>query len=157
MKLLRDDLVKTMVTAQRFTIGDKLARALGFFLGALFVASGVAKLWDIYAFSEVVRRYGILPESLVVPVSILVPFVEFVLGVMLLMYFRLRIVSIGLTLLVASFTILSFIRYKGGDVSECGCFGKLFQRQFGWGLFAENFALILALLTIIVHDEKVGF
>ncbi len=115
-------------------------------LGIVFIVSGAAKMWDIYGFSNVVRGYGILPESLVVPVSIIIPFAEFVLGTMLLMNFYSRAASLLLFVMVIVFTGLSAMKYFSGNTSNSGCFGKLIDRNINPNLFVENAALVVALL-----------
>ena len=115
-------------------------------LGIVFIVSGAAKMWDIYGFSNVVRGYGILPESLVVPVSIIIPFAEFVLGTMLLMNFYSRTASLSLFVMVIVFTGLSAMKYFSGNTSNSGCFGKLIDRNINPNLLVENAALVVALL-----------
>jgi len=114
--------------------------------GIVFVVSGAAKMWDIYGFSNVVRGYGILPESLVVPVSIIIPFAEFVLGTMLLMNFYSRTASLSLFVMVIVFTGLSAMKYLGGRTTDCGCFGGLVKRN-GWSYFVQNGFVLAALLV----------
>ena len=115
-------------------------------LGNFFIVSGLAKMWDIYGFSNVVRGYGILPESLVVPVSIIIPFAEFVLGTTLLMSFYSRPASLSLFVMVVVFTGLSAMKYFSGNTSNSGCFGKLIDRNINPNLLVENAALVVALL-----------
>jgi len=114
--------------------------------GIVFVVSGAAKMWDIYGFSNVVRGYGILPESLVVPVSIIIPFAEFVLGTMLLMNFYSRTASLSLFVMVIVFTGLSAMKYLGGRTTDCGYFGGLVKRN-GWSYFVQNGFVLAALLV----------
>jgi uncharacterized membrane protein YphA (DoxX/SURF4 family) len=114
--------------------------------GIVFIVSGAAKMWDIYGFSNVVRGYGILPESLVVPVSIIIPFAEFVLGTTLLMNFYSRAASLLLFVMVIVFTGLSAMKYFSGNTSNSGCFGKLIDRNINPNLLVENAALVVALL-----------
>ena len=117
-------------------------------LGNLFIVSGLAKMWDIYGFSNNVSSYGVLPTSLVVPVSIIVPFAEFVLGIMLLINFHPSIASLSLLAMVVVFTGLSAMKYFSGSASDCGCFGKLGEREITSSFFIINATLIIALFTL---------
>ncbi|MHB2153941.1 MauE/DoxX family redox-associated membrane protein [Calditrichota bacterium GD2] len=45
------------------------------------------------------------------------------------------------------FTALSAYKYFSGDISDCGCFGKLLQRKTDEKLFIEN-ALLMVLFTL---------
>ena len=62
-------------------------------LGIVFVISGVAKMRDIYGFSNIVSGYGILPDSLVVPVSIIIPFAEFISALILMDNYHMKVSS----------------------------------------------------------------
>jgi len=124
------------------------------FLGVVFIVSGEAKMWDIYGFSRVVSGYRFLPESLIVPVSIIVPFAEFVFGLMLLLNLNPRVASLSLLMMVVMFSILSAVRYFSGDISDCGCFGKLIHRSVDWKFFTENIMLIGGLVVIIIKTTN---
>lgn len=132
-----------------------LRLALRMLLGIVFVVSGVAKMWDIYGFSKIVSGYGVLSESMIVPVSILIPFAEFILGMMLLLNFHARVASLSLLVMVVVFTGLSAMRYLSGATSDCGCFGEVLQRKINANLFVENAALIVALSLIKLKTKKI--
>ncbi|MGB9774548.1 MAG: MauE/DoxX family redox-associated membrane protein [Bacteroidota bacterium] len=131
-----------------------LARALEFSLGGLFTVSGIAKLLDPYSFSVVVGSYGILPKFLVVPVSILIPLLEFLLGAMLLLEFHVRLASLWLGAMVVLLTVVHFFGYKGGDASGCGCFVKLIQRSSDVALILENVGVVVGLCIIVVLTTR---
>ena len=124
-------------------------------VGFVFVASGLAKMWDIYGFSKIVSGYGVLPEGLVVPVSIIIPFIEFVLGVMVLVNFHVRTASLGLLAMVVIFTGFSAMKYFSGGASDCECFGDIVERKISWSFFAQNLALVLG-LTITKNKKSEG-
>ncbi len=126
-------------------------------LGIVFVVSGAAKMWDIYGFSKIVSNYGVLsrlvgipsgPESMIVPVTIIIPFAEFMLGGMLLVNYHVRAASLSLLIMVVMFTGFSAVKYFSGNVSGCGCFGKLAERKTNASLFVENAALVAALFPL---------
>ena len=103
----------------RMTVGLVALRVI---IGVVFIVSGLAKMWDTYSFAEIVRSYGFLPESLVVPVAILIPSAEFFFGLMLLLSeiplagnFHPRTASISLLLMVVIFTGLSAVKYFSQD------------------------------------------
>lgn len=123
-------------------------------IAIVFIVSGAAKLWDIYGFSVVVRGYWPLPESLVIPISMLIPFAEVVLGAMLLIDLHSQVATLSLLTMVLAFTGLSAFRYLGGNISDCGCFGELARRKIGGGLFIENALLIIALSFTVPKNTK---
>jgi len=126
-------------------------------LGLVFVVSGVAKMWDVYGFSETVRSYNLLPESLIVFVSALIPLVEFTLGVMLVLNYLPRFTTFALIGMVLVFTFLTYVRYRSGDISDCGCYGKLLQRSIDGMYFIQNGVILLGLLMNSISPQKGGF
>lgn len=116
-------------------------------LGMIFLASGVLKLVDIHDFSEDVIRYGIIPESVALTISIVIPLSEFVLGGMLLLNYRTGIARLLLIGMVVIFTAVSGIKYMRGGETDCGCFGKVVERKTDTRLFIENAAIVAALLS----------
>ncbi|MGC8898641.1 MAG: MauE/DoxX family redox-associated membrane protein, partial [Bacteroidota bacterium] len=128
-------------------LSGMFGRLLQRFLGLVFIISGVAKMWDVYGFSEIARDYHILPQAFVIPFSILVPFAEFVLGLMLVLNYLPKISSLTLLLMVSMFTVFTLLRYASGNASECGCFGTLIHRGVDWKFFAENIMLIGGLVV----------
>lgn len=92
--------------------------------GGIFIYASIDKIIDPKGFSGVVENYAILPEMLVNPVALFLPFVELVCGVLLVAgVFSLSaaVVLNGLTV----FFILAFIvnLFRGIDVA-CGCFSN---------------------------------
>jgi len=124
-------------------------------LGLGFIVSGGAKMWDLYGFSRIVSDYGILPEPLIIPFSVLVPFAEFVLGMMLVLNYLPDISSFPLLLMVSVFTVFTFVRYASGSTSECGCFGKLIRRSVDWKFLAGNIMLIAGLVVTIKKPQTI--
>lgn len=114
-------------------------------LAIVFIVSGAAKMWDIYGFCEIVGSYGVLPESLNVAVSVLIPFTEILFGGMLISNLHSQTARLSLLIMVGVFTALSAMKYSSGAQRDCGCFGEIIERKTGVGLFAENAALIIAL------------
>ena len=115
--------------------------------GIVFIVSGAAKMWDIYGFSNVVRGYGILPESLVVPVSIIIPFAEFVLGTMLLMSFYSRAASLLLLVMVVTSAALLGVKRFSYGVSNFKYFSGVARRKCRPCLLCLNGLFTLALLN----------
>ena len=142
------DRSKVLVARMQHGTWVSAKSVLRIILGNVFIVSGLAKTWDIYGFSKIVSGYGVLPEGLVLPVSIIVPFAEFVLGIMLLINFHPRIASLSLLAMVVVFTGFSAVIYFTGNTSDCGCFGKLGEREIDSNFFIVNVTLIVAISTL---------
>ncbi|MDZ7362382.1 MAG: DoxX family membrane protein [candidate division KSB1 bacterium] len=125
-------------------------------VGLIFVISGCAKFWNLYTFADSLSNYAVLPKFLVVPASVLIPLFEVASGLMILINCYLRILSRALIIMILGFTVVTFAKYLSGDVTDCGCFGRLFERKNDWSLVAENFLLILMLGFVSMGNKKMN-
>ncbi|MFH1146557.1 MAG: MauE/DoxX family redox-associated membrane protein, partial [Pseudomonadota bacterium] len=106
----------------RFTRHPTVVLILRLFLGGVFVYASWDKLCHPAGFAEAVYRYRILPEILVNPVAILVPWLELLAGILLISGLFLRGALLVSTGLLATFlAALGFNLVRGMDV-DCGCF-----------------------------------
>lgn len=98
-----------------------LYRLLRWFLGCIFIYSGITKLCAPITFAVLVDAYGLVPEPLLMSVAVVIPFMEVLAGSGLMVDLRgsLAVVT-GLLLLFVA--ILGFGIWMGLDV-DCGCFG----------------------------------
>ncbi len=101
----------------------RLTRAAAFILAAFFILSGIGKLLDVQAFQATVRTYGLGPFSAVVAPA-LPPF-EILLGIIMMVRPRSRLLATCATLLLAVFTAGFIFAHFFGGVQDCGCFGKI--------------------------------
>lgn len=98
--------------------------ALGFRLGlgGLFLFACFHKIIDPADFALSVATYGILPDSTINLMAIILPWVELISGIMIVVGFKSRAASLLIFGMLLMFTIsLSFALSKGLDMS-CGCF-----------------------------------
>jgi putative oxidoreductase len=105
----------------------KLARFLvRIALGALFIFAGITKAYDPGAFAIEIQRYNLIPWMPAALASIYLPWLEIILGALLVVkrFERGTLLLIGCLLLVFTFALASAtVRGLGID---CGCFGKAF-------------------------------
>ena len=90
-------------------------------LGGVFIYAGGTKLMAPRIFAVLIEAYGIVPDSLLMPVAIGLPFMEVVAGFGLLFDIRGSLAVIS-GLLVLFMVILGYGIWMGLDV-DCGCFG----------------------------------
>ncbi|MCK8601865.1 cation diffusion facilitator family transporter [Desulfoferrobacter suflitae] len=91
-------------------------------LGAIFIFASIDKIWHPILFAEAVYNYQILPDAAVNLTAILLPWLELVLGVLLVFGLWLPgTVLLANMLLVSFFGALLFNSARGLDV-HCGCF-----------------------------------
>lgn len=91
-------------------------------LGVIFIAASIDKIWHPAAFAEAVHNYQVLPDAAVNLTAIVLPWLELVLGALLILGTWLPgAVLLANVLLVAFFSALLFNMVRGLDV-HCGCF-----------------------------------
>ena len=96
-------------------------RIIRFALSAVFFWSGVSKLFSPESFAVIIEAYGLIPEGLIMPMSIGLPALEVILAMGLLVDIRGSLM--GTTVILFLFmAILGYGIHLGLDV-DCGCFG----------------------------------
>ena len=115
-------------------------------LGLAMLAAGAAKLAS--------RRWpadarGLGTPTWAVP---LVPWVELVLGALLVVGVVRPLVAIATAVLLAAFTALLSARLARGERPPCACFGRLSTRPISWWSVARNLVLIALAVTIAVSS-----
>ncbi|MHB1127579.1 MAG: MauE/DoxX family redox-associated membrane protein [Bacillota bacterium] len=118
-------------------------------LGILFVYTGLTKCINPYGFRTVVLSYGLLPPILALPAAIIVPWVEVLLGGMLITGFMVGIASLGLAILLAGFITILLLKYGQTLPYGCGCFtlrGK--EETVDAKLIIRDLVILAATLTV---------
>lgn len=134
--------------------GNRLTAAVRLLLGAMLLLSGALKLPDPGQFAQVVARYDIIPAGLVPYTAVLVPALETVLGLMVLVGYRIRAAACISLAMMVSFAVFITINLARGRSFECGCFNAgILGIEFGetvsaWLvvrdlIFAAGFALLV--------------
>jgi uncharacterized membrane protein YphA (DoxX/SURF4 family) len=127
---------------------DWLYLSARLFLGGLFIYASADKILKPADFARAVYNYQILPDGLINPAALVLPWLELLLGLCLVSgkwMFGAMIWSNGL--LWAFFLALLFNRYRGLDV-HCGCFSTRLDPADTvptvWYLLRDAFFLIVA-------------
>lgn len=96
-------------------------RIIRIILAGIFLWSGIAKLLAPASFAVIIEAFGLIPESWVMPLALVLPALEVIAAVGLLIDIRgsLAVVS-GMLVLFAA--ILLYGIQLGLDI-DCGCFG----------------------------------
>ena len=105
-------------------IGNYISLIDRVILGTVFIFAGSAKITHIDSLIWETEQYRILPESLVPLFSQLLPYLELVIGSLLILGIFTRISSLGSTLLLLAFTIAKISALaRGLEIETCPCFG----------------------------------
>ena len=95
-------------------------RLVRFSLGFVFIYAGLSKLLDPKAFARVLSQYDLIPESLLAPVAIGLPALEFLAGLGLIFAIR---GSLGIIFgLLITFVIVLWYGILHNLNIDCGCF-----------------------------------
>ena len=114
-------------------------------VGAVFLVSGVAKLARPLVWRSQATDLG----APAVAASSL-PFLEVVLGAMLVVQWQRTAIAVVAAAVLAAFTGLLAVRMRQGRRPPCACFGSLSTRPIGWRHLARNSALFsIALVAAI--------
>ena len=93
-------------------------------VGVIFIAASIDKILHPAAFAQMIYNYQILPDAFINVTAIVLPWVELVLGTLLILglWFPGTVVLANL-LLLAFFGSLLFNLARGLDI-HCGCFSS---------------------------------
>ena len=120
-----------------------------YFVGSLFIFSGLIKLNDPVGFSFKLEEYFgptvfdidfLIPT--VLPMAIFIVIVEVVLGVFLIIGYKKNITIWSLLLMIIFFTFLTWYSAYFNKVTDCGCFGDAIKLT-PWESFTKDVVLLV--------------
>jgi len=141
-------------------------------VGILFIFSGIVKANDPLGFSYKLEEYfeefaklgqyvGFLEpffhfcHDYALPQAIFIVILEVVLGVGILVRYRVKLMSWLLLLLIVFFTILTFASAYFGIVKTCGCFGDAIPLT-AWESFYKDLFLLVLILIIFLRQKTIS-
>lgn len=131
------------------------------FVGILFIISGFIKLNDPVGFSFKLEEYfsqGVLDlpffEPHALTISILVVIFEVLVGVMLLVGFRVKFTVWSLLLMIVGFTFLTFYSAYFNKVTDCGCFGDAIKLT-PWESFTKDIILLILIIILFIGQKYI--
>jgi uncharacterized membrane protein YphA (DoxX/SURF4 family) len=92
-------------------------------LAGVFLYSGYVKIHPTLQFAIAITGYKLVPERLILPLATYLPWAEMLLGLLLLIGWKIRYVSTGAAGLLLVFIVVLAITYFRGIEADCGCFG----------------------------------
>lgn len=131
------------------------------FVGVLFIISGFIKLNDPVGFSFKLEEYfsqGVLDlpffEPHALTISIIVVIFEVLVGVMLLLGFRVKFTVWSLLVMIIGFTFLTFYSAYFNKVTDCGCFGDAIKLT-PWESFIKDIVLLVFIIILFVGRKHI--
>ena len=143
-----------------------------YFVGVLFIFSGIVKANDPLGFSYKLEEYfeefaklgeyvGFLEpffhfcHDYALPQAVFIVILEVVLGVAILVRFRTRLTAWLLLLLILFFTVLTFASAYFGIVKTCGCFGDAIPLT-AWESFYKDVILSVLIFIIFIRQKQIS-
>jgi hypothetical protein len=128
-----------------------------FFVGSLFIFSGLIKLNDpigtqikmeeyFEVFAANFHPFFLMFKSVALEISMIMIVLEIVLGVAVLVYYRMNITGTLLLILLIFFTFLTGYSHFTNAVTDCGCFGDAIKLTP-----KESFIKDLILMVFVLH------
>lgn len=135
-----------------------------FFVGGLFIFSGLIKLNDpvgteikMHEYFEVFANDFASFFKVFIPYALEIGFImvvlEIVLGVALLINYRMNITTKVLFVLLLFFTFLTFYSAAFNKVTDCGCFGDAIKLT-PWESFTKDIILMVFVLHLVWHHKR---
>ncbi len=145
-----------MITRKKiFPFIDLCARWI---LGVVFIYASYDKLFHPQAFADIIYHYQILPDRLINATAVFLPWLELLVGILLMIGFWMPGTVIWCNLLLIVYIgALSFNLARGLDI-DCGCFSIAGGRSINietvlWDVF---FLALSIYLFISVFGSKSG-
>lgn len=125
-------------------------------IGLVFIFSslmkGVDPLGTAYRVEDYLEAYGmysLLNGALAISFFLIT--VEFLLGIAILLKLKVRLAALGVLLIMAFFTVVTWFDARYTLVPDCGCFGDAVKLS-NWETFYKNVVLIL--LAVVVFFKR---
>lgn len=129
-------------------------------LGGIFVFASLDKLLHPAAFAEIIVSYRVLPAVLVNAAAIVLPWLELVLGLLLLAGRLLDGALLLVNLLLLAFWGSLVFNYARGLDVHCGCFSTaaVAAGDMGWYVIRDGLFVTLALACMVffLHVARTG-
>ncbi len=110
-------------SAGRERVLDVVGTLARLFLGVVLIWAGASKVGHPLTAQRAVQAYEIFPDGLANTIGLALPFLEIILGVLLVLGLFTRPVAIVSTLLMVAFIIGISQAWARGLTIDCGCFG----------------------------------
>lgn len=129
-------------------LGQIVTLAVRVLIGALFIAAGAVKLGHFDDLAAAIAGFRILPEGIVGPLAVILPFFEMGLGVYLAagLFTRAAAIISAVQLTIYAAAIASAVLRH--IPANCGCFGPQDRATADWPHVAVDLALAAICLLV---------
>lgn len=139
--------------------GNYLTSIFRIFIGLLFIYSSSFKILDLYNFGNIIILYDIIPKTLAPYAAIIMPVLELIIGILLVIGFRIKPTSLLTGILFIFFIIIISINIYRGNNFDCGCFDLSqfgIDEKIGFPLLIRDI-IFLFILFLILYAKRHPF
>jgi putative oxidoreductase len=127
------------------------------FLGFVFIYAGVMKASDPHGFADILCAYRLLPEWVINPVAILLPWIEIVVGVSLFLGIWIQGGALVASSMLTIFAFALGINLLRGLAIDCGCFGAANCKDpISWLYLVRDILLLAIGAYVFFFDQGVA-
>ena len=136
----------------------KLTLTFRILLGLTFLVFGALKLSDPTGFVDSVVSYEIVPDWLARAYGWVLPPIEVIIGILLIIGFRLRLAALAAILITASFIVATMhnLYWAKTSVITCGCLGKVKWHLSTYHLVLQGVMLVMLMQVLFHKGELLG-
>ena len=138
--------VKTIFTHRYLTF------ILRLYIGGLFIYASIYKIKYPELFAYTIATYNMVPYWAIDTLAFVLPWVEFISGVLLFAGIRARFAAVIICLLLIIFTIATFTNLMRGACISCGCFNDVGE-VVGFRTVVRDIIWIIMTIHIIFFDK----
>jgi len=128
-----------------------------FILGSIFIYAGIYKIINPENFARTIKNYELIPTFLIETITYMIPWLELILGIMIITGLLLREASFFSTVLLVTFLIVIIISKFKGNLNDCGCFPNTFfleSNNFAFLIIRYLFFILIGTFIFFSHKES---
>jgi putative oxidoreductase len=132
-------------------------------LGAIFIVAGSSKIGHPSLFAAEIAGFRILPQVVIAPLALVLPYLEVLLGAYLILGLFTRAAAWIAVLLLALFDGAIASAVVRGMTVNCGCFGPSDATVTTWSEVARDAAFVVLALVVALRapgrlalDHRIG-
>jgi len=132
-------------------------------IGLIFIVAGAAKVGHAAEFAAQIAGFRILPQVVIAPMALALPFLEILLGGYLIIGLFTRAAAWIAVILFATFDLAIASAVVRGMTVSCGCFGPNDKTVTTWAEVARDAVFVLLALVVALRppgtlalDRRIG-
>jgi uncharacterized membrane protein YphA (DoxX/SURF4 family) len=127
---------------------EAITLAVRILIGGLFIAAGVLKVGHFNDLASAIAGFRILPEGVIAPLAVILPFFEIGLGLYLVLGLFTRTAAIVAAVQLALYSAAIASAVIRHIPANCGCFGPQDQAPADWPHVLVDLALAAVCVAV---------